>query len=191
MRVTREQMAQNRLRILDAASELFREKGFDAVTVAEVMNAAGLTHGGFYGHFSSKDDLVAKTLDHVFKVDSSAPFDLPDYVERYLSPLHRDNPGKGCPTAGMVAETRHQSDSARKVMSDGTRAQIDRLSSGFSGDTAERRRLAIVSWAAMVGAMMIARGIDDQELSDELLTETKSWIEEATLQPDRSEEKRH
>ena len=178
MRVTRDQMAQNRLRILDAASELFRDKGFDAVTVAEVMNAAGLTHGGFYGHFSSKDDLVAKTLDHVFKVDSTAPFDLSDYVERYLSPLHRDNPGKGCPTAGMVAETRHQSETARKVMSDGTRAQINRLSGGFNGDAAERRRLAIVSWAAMVGAMMIARGIDDQELSDELLTETKAWLRE-------------
>ena len=181
MRVTREQMAQNRLRILDAASELFRDKGFDAVTVAEVMNAAGLTHGGFYGHFSSKDDLVAKTLDHVFKVDSAAPFDLPDYVERYLSPLHRDNPGKGCPTAGMVAETRHQSEIARKVMSEGTRAQIDRLSGGFSGDPVERRRLAIVSWAAMVGAMMIARGIDDPQLSGELLAETRSWIGESAL----------
>lgn len=179
MRVTREQMAQNRLRILDAASELFRDKGFDAVTVAEVMNAAGLTHGGFYGHFSSKDDLVTKTLDHVLRVDSSAPFDLPDYVERYLSPLHRDNPGKGCPTAGMVAETRHQSDIARKVMSEGTRAQIDRMSTGFVGETAECRRLAIVSWTAMVGAMIISRGIDDPKLSDELLSETRSWIEEA------------
>lgn len=179
MRVTREQMAQNRLRILDAASELFREKGFEAVTVAEVMNAAGLTHGGFYGHFSSKDDLVAKAIEHVFKVDTSVPFDLPDYVERYLSPLHRDNPGHGCPTAGMVAETRHQSDVARKVMSAGTRAQIDRLSDGFSGEPAERRRLAIVSWAAMVGAMMISRGISDPKLSDELLSETRTWIANA------------
>ena len=184
MRVTREQMARNRLRILDAASELFRDKGFDAVTVAEVMNAAGLTHGGFYGHFNSKDDLVANTLGHVFKFESSAPFDLSDYVERYLSPLHRDNPGKGCPTAGMVAEVRHQSDIARKVMSDGTRAQIDRLSGGFSGDTAERRRLAIVSWAAMVGAMMIARGVDDEKLSEELLSETRRWIEEAVEEDD-------
>lgn len=181
MRVTREQMAQNRTRILDAASELFRENGFDAVTVAEVMNAAGLTHGGFYGHFGSKEDLIAKALDHVFKVDSSVPFDLPKYVERYLSPLHRDNPGKGCPTAGMVAETRHQSEAARHAMGDGTRAQIDRIASGIKGEPAERRRLAIVSWAAMVGAMMIARGIDDPKLSEELLSETRSWIEEDAL----------
>lgn len=179
MRVTREQMAQNRLRILDAASELFREKGFDTVTVAEVMNAAGLTHGGFYGHFNSKEDLVAKTIDHVFKVDSSAPFYLSDYVERYLSPLHRDNPSKGCPTAGMAAGTRHQSAAARHAMSDGTRAQIDRIASGIKGEPAERRRLAIVSWAAMVGTMIIARGIEDQALSNELLSETRTWIDEA------------
>ena len=82
----------------------------------------------------------------------------------------------------MVAETRHQSDIARKVMSGGTRAQIDRLSGGFSGDPAERRRLAIVSWAAMVGAMMIARSFDDEQLSEELLSETRIWIKDAVGQ---------
>lgn len=177
MRVTREQMADNRLRILDAASELFREKGFDAVTVAEVMNAAGLTHGGFYGHFSSKDDLVAKTLDHALQVDPNSKFDLRSYVARYLSAPHRDNPAKGCPTAGLVAETRHQSAAARSAMTDGTRAQIERMSAGFEGETADQRRLAIVSWAAMVGAVILARSIDDTVLSDELLTETRAWID--------------
>lgn len=183
MRVTREQMADNRLRILDAASELFREKGFDAVTVAEVMNAAGLTHGGFYGHFSSKDDLVAKTLGHAFPVAPDDKFELRNYVERYLSAPHRDNPGKGCPTAGLVAETRHQSAAARSAMTDGTRAQIERMSAGFEGEKAERRRLAIVSWAAMVGAVILARGTDDTVLSDELLTETRAWID-ASVQKD-------
>ncbi len=62
MKVSREQMAQNRLRILEAASRLFRDKGFEAVSVVEVMKAAGLTHGGFYGHFESKDDLVGRRL---------------------------------------------------------------------------------------------------------------------------------
>lgn len=184
MRVTQEQMAENRRRILDAASQLFREKGFDAVTVAEVMNAAGLTHGGFYGHFTSKDDLIAKTLDHVFKLDSSVPFNLAEYVERYLSPLHRDNPGQGCPIAGMVAETRHQGAAARTTMGIGTRAQIDRMTAGFMGDKAERRRLAIVSWAAMVGSIMLSRGIDDADLSEELLAETRLWIDKISI-PDQ------
>lgn len=178
MRVTREQMADNRLRILDAASALFREKGFDAVTVAEVMKAAGLTHGGFYGHFSSKDDLVAKTLDHAFQVDPDSKFELKSYVARYLSGPHRDNPGQGCPTAGLVAETRHQGAAARSVMTDGTRAQIERMSAGFKGEAADQHRLAIVSWAAMVGAVILARGIDDPLLSEEVLTQTRAFVEE-------------
>src|SRR5262245_19371914 len=62
MKVTREQVAENRQKILEAASRLFRDRGYDGVTVAEVMGAAGLTHGGFYGHFASKDELIAETL---------------------------------------------------------------------------------------------------------------------------------
>ena len=67
MRVTREQMAEHRRKILESAGKLFRAKGFEAVTVADVMQAAGLTHGGFYGHFKSKDDLIAETLAHALK----------------------------------------------------------------------------------------------------------------------------
>src|SRR3954453_19093755 len=88
MKVSREQMAQNRRRILDAASRLFRAKGFDAVSVAEVMKAAGLTHGGFYGHFASKDDLVAQTLGHVLAKDPGGGGDLRAYLDAYLSPMH-------------------------------------------------------------------------------------------------------
>ena len=85
MKVSREQMAENRRRILDAAGRLFREKGFDSVSVAEVMKAAGLTHGGFYGHFASKDDLVAQTLAHVL-APSTGGGDLRAYLDAYLSP---------------------------------------------------------------------------------------------------------
>ena len=70
MKVSREQVAENRRRILDAASRLFRGNGFEAVTVAEVMKAAGLTHGGFYGYFKSKDDLIAETLAHALAAGS-------------------------------------------------------------------------------------------------------------------------
>ena len=84
MKVSREQMAENRRRILDVASRLFREKGFDAVSVSEVMKAAGLTHGGFYGHFSSKDDLVAETVGHVLSNDEDGGGDLRAYLDDYL-----------------------------------------------------------------------------------------------------------
>ncbi|SCM76638.1 TetR family transcriptional regulator [uncultured Pleomorphomonas sp.] len=177
MRVTREQMAENRLRILDAAGRLFRAKGFEAVTVAEVMNAAGLTHGGFYGHFESKDDLIAQTLSHVLTSNANEEFDLGAFVGEYLTPGHRDHPDNGCPTAGLAAETRHQSPAARAAMTEGFRAQIEHMSAKFPGmsDT-EKRRAAIGSWAAMVGALILARAIDDTEFSDEVLEQTRAWI---------------
>ncbi|NGO55095.1 TetR/AcrR family transcriptional regulator [Allomesorhizobium camelthorni] len=178
MKVSREQMAENRHRILDAASWLFREKGFEAVTVAEVMNAAGLTHGGFYGHFSSKDDLIAQTLAHVLAADSSGGGDLRAYVDAYLAPRHRDNCAGGCPTAGLAAAIRHQSPAARSAMTEGLRSQIDRIGKALPEfDAADRRRVAIGSWSAMVGAVILARAIDDPALSDEVLEQTRAWID--------------
>src|SRR5437868_1120230 len=123
MKVSREQMAENRRRILDAASRLFRDRGSDAVSVAEVMKAAGLTHGGFYGHFSSKDDLVAQTLAHVLAADSGGEGDLRAYADAYLAPGHRDNAAGGCPTAGLAADIRHQTPAARAAMTEGLRSQ--------------------------------------------------------------------
>src|SRR5262245_718421 len=107
MRVTREQMAEHRQKILESAGKLFRAKGFEAVTVADVMKAAGLTHGGFYGHFKSKDDLIAETLAHSLKGDQSNG-ELASFARRYLSPKHRDNLAGGCSTAGLAAETIRQ-----------------------------------------------------------------------------------
>lgn len=180
MKVTREQMAENRLRILDSASELFRAKGFEAVTVAEVMKAAGLTHGGFYGHFSSKDDLVAQTLAHSLKIDKQGKSNLSSWIDGYLSPRHRDDPGHGCPTAGLAAETRHQGTAAQAAMTEGICAQLQRMSGAMPGrNEADRRRAAIGSWSAMVGAVILARAIADPELSDEVLRETRAWIDAA------------
>jgi TetR/AcrR family transcriptional regulator, transcriptional repressor for nem operon len=178
MKVSREQMAENRRRILDEASRLFRVKGFDAVSVAEVMKAAGLTHGGFYGHFTSKDDLIAQTLTHALSVGASGGGDLRSYLDAYLSPQHRDNAAGGCPTAGLAADIRHQTPAARAAMTEGLRSQIDRISAALLGvNPADRRRAAIGSWAAMVGAVILARAIDDPALSDEILEQTRAWID--------------
>lgn len=175
MRVSREQVAENRRKILDAAARLFRARGFDGVTVAEVMQAAGLTHGGFYGHFKSKDDLIAQTLAHAF--GTSAPTDLLAYASEYLSPRHRDNPAVGCPMAALGSETGRQSAEARAAMTDALRRQIERLSETAPGaSAAERRRRAIGSWAAMVGAMILARVSEDPKLSDEVLRETRAFL---------------
>lgn len=178
MKVSREQMAENRRRILDVASRLFKDKGFDAVSVAEVMKAAGLTHGGFYGHFTSKDDLVAQTLAQALSSDSVGDGEFNSFVRSYLAPLHRDNPGNGCPTAGLAAAIRHQTPAAKAVMTEGLRTQIARIEQALPDQgAAEKRRAAIGSWAAMVGAVILARAVDDPELSDEVLEQTRAWID--------------
>ena len=176
MKVTREQMAEHRREILEAAARLFRARGFDSVTVAEVMQAAGLTHGGFYGHFRSKDELIAETIGHVLS-GTAETLDPAGYSAGYLSARHRDNLSGGCPFAGLGAETIRQTPEARAAMTAGLKRQLAALTRGAPGATAAaKRRAAIGSWSAMVGALILARFSDDSKLSDELLKETRAWI---------------
>src|SRR5258705_12660600 len=113
MRVSRQKAAESRERIIDAAGALFREKGFDGIGVADIMKAAQLTHGGFYGHFASKDDLVAQASQRAMaraamnwtNVTASAPKNpYAALLEHYLSPRHRDDPGHGCAFAALSGE---------------------------------------------------------------------------------------
>jgi TetR/AcrR family transcriptional regulator, transcriptional repressor for nem operon len=176
MKVSRAQMAEHRRAILDAAARLFRERGFAAVTVADVMHAAGLTHGGFYGHFRSKADLIAQAIAHA-QPEPPPEMTLVDYAARYLSPAHRANVAGGCATAALGAETVRQTPEARAAMTADLRQRIERLSQGAPGATAAaKRRAAIGGWSAMVGALILARLADDPALSDELLAETQAWI---------------
>jgi TetR/AcrR family transcriptional repressor of nem operon len=187
MRVSREQVAENRRNILEAAGRLFRARGFEAVTVAEIMQAAGLTHGGFYGHFKSKDDLIAQTLAHAIlageeRQRSRAELDLARYAASYLSPRHRDDRDGGCPTAALGADAIRQAPEARAAMTAGLRRRIELLSEGAPGASpAEKRRIAIGSWAAMVGAVILARLSDDPSLSDEVLEQTRAWIDDKAV----------
>ncbi len=190
MKVSREQVAENREKILEAAARLFRARGYDAVTVAEVMQAAGLTHGGFYGYFDSKDDLIARTLARALAPppDASPKLDLSSYAATYLTPTHRDDLAGGCTFAALGAETVRHTAEARGAMTDGLRQHIERLSRGASGKTqAKSRRAAIGSWSAMVGAMIIARLIDDPRLSDDVLEQTRAWINHAASRAAKSD----
>ena len=180
MKVSREQMAENRRRILEAAGRLFRERGFDAVSVAEVMKAAGLTHGGFYGHFDSKDDLIAHALGHAIDARKGTAPDFGAFMDAYLSPQHRDNAADGCPIAGLVADTLRQTPEARSAVTNGVRSQIDWISGNLTRlNETDQRRQAIATCAAMVGATILARAATDTALSDEILKETRAWIDEA------------
>lgn len=182
MRVSRAKVTENRRTILEAAGRLFRERGFEAVTVAEIMQAAGLTHGGFYGYFKSKDELIAEALAEALTRTTTGPLgDLATYAAEYLSHIHRDDLARGCPTAALAAETIRQTGGARTEMTTGLKQQIERFSRVAPGeDRAQKRRTAIGNWAAMVGAMILARASDDPALSDEVLDQTRAWLEAKT-----------
>src|ERR1700679_1817069 len=121
MKVSREQVEAKRGRILDAASRLFRERGFDGVTVAEVMQAAGLTHGGFYGYFKSKDDLIVQALAALMGENKAAGRDLADFAAAYLAPAHRDDRAGGCGVAALGAEIGRGTAEGRAEMPSGRR----------------------------------------------------------------------
>ena len=178
MKVSREQVLENKRIILEAAGRLFRERGFDAVTVTDVMKSAGLTHGGFYGYFKSKDDLIVQSLAEVLGDAAKPPADLRAVVEQYLVPEHRDNFAGGCPMAALASECARQVSDVRTEMTAGLKRQFDYLSRIAPGaDDAQRRRNAIGNWGAMVGAMILARMSNDSDLSDEILGQTKAWLE--------------
>lgn len=182
MKVSKKQMAENRSSILNEAARLFREKGFDAVSVAEIMKAAGLTHGGFYGHFKSKEDLIAHAIDHATGA-SPVSDDVSAWIDGYLSASHRDHPELGCPVAAMCGLMQDRALEPRAAMAKKISAQIDSLMEAMPGsNSAERRRSAIGSFSAMAGAIILARSIDDPDMSELVLAETRAWIEEQ-LQP--------
>jgi TetR/AcrR family transcriptional regulator, transcriptional repressor for nem operon len=180
MKVSKERVAENRERVLDAAARLFREHGFEGVTVAQIMTAAGLTHGAFYGHFNSKDDLVAQSFAHVLFPESGGVrrgTSMASFAESYLSTQHRDVPGNGCLFSTLGTEAARTSGPTRGTMTRALQQQFDEFSRTAPGKTSpERRRAAIVGWSAMVGALMLARISDDPALSDEILRETRAAL---------------
>ncbi len=187
MKVTREQAARNRERILDTAAQLFRERGFDGIGVADLMKEAGLTHGGFYGHFSSKEDLIAQASAHELArslndwgvVAQRASGDrLSALAAAYLTSVHRDNPGTGCVLAALGPDVSRQGRPVRRAVTDYVRAMVDLLATLVPNKSkAARRQKAISAYATAVGAMVLARAVDDRALSQEILNAGLSAVE--------------
>jgi TetR/AcrR family transcriptional regulator, transcriptional repressor for nem operon len=179
MRVSREQAAANRERIIDAAASLFRAKGFGGIGVADIMKAADLTHGGFYGHFASKDDLVAQASRRTMaqaaanweRVVAKAP-DRPyaALLRHYLTPRHRDDPARGCAFAALGTDAARGGKVVRDAFAQGLEPLIDLLTQAVPGRSkAARRRKAVAAMAGLVGALSLARAVGDRSLSDEIL----------------------
>lgn len=179
MRVSRAEAAQNRERIIETAAKLFRERGFDGIGVADLMKSAGLTHGGFYGHFASKEDLMAqacaRALDSSLATlsavaEQGSENGLTAVASAYLSPAHRDSPGEGCVLAALGAEAARHGSPVRSAFTQGVRTALDMLTRLVPGQSERiRRERALATYASMIGALVIARAVDDPELSGQVL----------------------
>src|SRR5580698_573753 len=179
MRVSKELTAEHREQIIAAAAKRFRERGFDGISVADLMKEVGLTHGGFYRHFSSKDELIAiaalramnETIGRWRKIAEDATGDRLDaIVKSYLSLRHHDHPGTACLMATLGGEVSRQAPSVKDAVTGGEHQMIDFLSGVAPGKTkALRRRQAIVAFASMVGGLTLARMTSDGELCREIL----------------------
>ena len=179
MRVSREQAAANRERIVEAAGELFRKKGFAGIGVADIMKAADLTHGGFYGHFDSKDDLIAqasrRSMQHAAqnwqRAAAAAGTDAyAALLARYLAPRHRDDPGRGCAFAALSGDAARCGKPVREAFAEGLEPLIEILTDAAPGRTKNlRRRKAIATLSALIGALILSRAVGNGALSDEIL----------------------
>ena len=192
MGVSKQQAAENRRTIIEAATRLFRERGIDGVGLAELMKAAGFTQGGFYTHFKSKADLVdsviaaaaeggteqlTKALAQPLQGDEGV---LDRQVKYYLSKAHRDDIDCGCPVAGLAADVARLDSGAQAHFAEGLDRTFDQLAmlvGGAKPDAGARSR-AIALYAEMVGALVMSRSVAgaDRALADEILGQTRQHL---------------
>jgi TetR/AcrR family transcriptional repressor of nem operon len=178
MKVSKDQVAKHREDIVAAAGRLFRQRGFDGVSVAEIMKEAGLTHGAFYGYFPSKEALIAAAVGQALAPAAQpAPAPAAQYADNYLSVQHRDNPATGCVYAGLGSEAVRGPEAVRHTITASVQRQLDRFTAECKGRSdKERRRAAIATWSSMVGALLLSRLVDDEALSEEILAETRASL---------------
>lgn len=187
-RVSKQQMERHREEIIKVSSQLFRERGLNGVSVNDLMAAAGLTHGGFYGHFDSKDELAAIASRKAFD-DSVARWqaisqqphhhNLRTLVEHYLSPVHRDGVQDGCAITALASDVARESADkpVREVYLDGVKGMLEMLESvSDTEDDAQRRQHALVQFSLLIGALTLARATSGDSLSDEFLTAAKAAL---------------
>lgn len=177
MRRSREETARTRAAAVQAASRLFRERGIDAASVNDVMAELGMTGGGFYRHFESKEALAAEACAEAFAKSglASGPANSAEQMVRgYLSKAHRDAPGGGCPLPALASDMARQPAAVRRTYSDGVRSALARLEQ-LAPSTRSATRHALL--AGLVGALAIARAVDDEELSSTILRGSREfWI---------------
>ena len=173
-RASRADAAQHREDVVHATSRLVRERGSAGISVQDVMSAAGLTHGGFYKHFASKDELIGIAAGEAFDevLTRIAAMDRAEVVQEYLSVAHRDDPGSGCACTALASDAAQSETGSplRTAYAEG----LEKTLGAFTGleesdDDAEARRRAVVDLATLVGAVTLARAAGQTPLSEEIL----------------------
>lgn len=199
MRITKEKKRENHQRIVTIAAERFRADGFDGVGVADLMAQAGLTHGGFYNHFPSKEALVAEALAQSFEETAAryAGHEVGAVIDAYLSRAHRDAPGQGCPAAALSGEAARLPAETRAVFGAGIAGLVAALEASLAArptpaatpaatPTATARAQAIGLLAQAVGAVMLSRACPDSaDLADEILAVCRAQCHAALQGPDQ------
>ncbi len=180
MRVSKEQAAHNREEILASAARLFREHGIDATGVDSIAADAGLTHGGLYSQFGSKQAIVTEAIRfalaegrrawHRAAQGKPAKRALSEIVTAYLSRRHRDSPGKGCLVAALSGDITRQPEAVRQTFTTELKDVLELMAALMPGDTPARRRAeATAALACMAGALILARAVNDEALSNGIL----------------------
>jgi TetR/AcrR family transcriptional repressor of nem operon len=179
MRKSKEEAARTRERIVTAAAAEFRRNGIVATGLNDLMNAAGLTHGGFYKHFESKDHLVTEACiqavqSAIVEGLAAAASGGSGAAAAYLSTSHRDNPAAGCPLSAIGGELARTDKKTRAVATDGFLRLVEIMASQFGKiPPAVARRRALVAVSTMIGALTMSRIVTDSELSAEILKEAR------------------
>jgi len=199
MKVTKAQAQANRAHIVETASTLFRERGYDGVGIADLMAGAGFTHGGFYKHFGSKADLMAEAATCGFAQTAAKAegVNATEFVKHYLSRAHRDAPGDGCTMAALCGDAGRQTESIKTAFAAGVESLLANLANQYSapeegeqrGD-ARAKRIDVI--AQVIGAIVLSRACpDDSPLADEILdvcrTAVLSRLSSPTLGPSPAE----
>ena len=188
MRVSKEKAAENRQRIVEAAARLFKERGIAATGVDSITSAAGLTHGAVYSQFGSKEaiaiDSIRQALRSSIKVwlrvlaKKGKKKSLPAIVESYLSPAHRDAPGRGCVIAALGGDISRQPLSVREAFTKEFVAVLEFLTELIaSDDSSIGEDEALAAFASMTGALVLSRAVTDDALSERILRAATKWIE--------------
>lgn len=190
MKVTREQAEKNRREVIGAASRLFRERGFDGIGVADIMNAAGLTHGGFYKQFESKDELISLACERaladgqrVWKqvLEKSSENPLAGIINHYLAVTQRSRIAQGCTFAALASDAARCEPALREKFEEAVVAHLNMIEAARGdADPAHGHEASIVTLATMVGALVLSRAVKSPAMGEEILTTvSRTLIDEA------------